>query len=195
MTICVYGASSSLIDKAFLENTYNLGKTMAMRGHGLVYGAGANGVMGSVARGVKENGGSVLGVAPTFFNVDGVLYDGCDSIIPTETMRERKKIMEDKADAFIIAPGGVGTMDEFFEIFTLKQLGRHKKPIVIFNLNGFYDNLVAMLQNFVDKKFMGSESIKLIGVFDNEKDILDYIETYHQTEIDPQKMRVITEEK
>ncbi len=195
MTICVYGASSSLIDKAFLESTYNLGKAMALRGNGLVYGAGANGVMGSVARGVKENGGHVLGVAPTFFNVDGVLYDGCDTIIPTETMRERKKIMEDKADAFIIAPGGVGTMDEFFEIFTLKQLGRHKKPIAIFNVNGFYDNLADMLKNFVDKKFMGSESMKLISIFDNENDLLEYIENYQQTEIDVQKMRIVKEEK
>ena len=101
-----------------------------------MYGAGANGLMGAVARGVCEENGTIIGVTPSFFNVDGILFENVSELITTETMRERKQIMEDKADAFIVTPGGIGTLEEFFEILTLKQLGRHGKAIVIFNQNG-----------------------------------------------------------
>ena len=89
---------------------------MADRGHNLVYGAGGQGLMGAVARGVHEKNGNIVGVVPSFFNVDGVLFGDCNELIFTETMRERKQIMEDRSDAFIMTPGGIGTFEEFFEI-------------------------------------------------------------------------------
>ena len=191
MNVCIYGASSNAIDRIFLDTAYSLSASLAKRGHALVFGGGANGVMGATARGANDNGGKMIGVAPTFFTVDGVLYDNCTEFIYTETMRERKKILEDKSDAFIIAAGGIGTMDEFFEILTLKQLEQHDKPIVIYNVNGFYDDLLAMLQKTADKNFMKHKSLELYSVFDNEDDIIDYIENYKPQDFDIRELKQI----
>ncbi len=184
MNICIYGASSNEIDASFITATEELGSTLAKRGHALVYGGGAQGLMGAVARGFSSSGGKVIGVAPSFFNVDGVLFDKCDEFIYTDTMRERKQIMEDNADAFIVTPGGIGTFDEFFEIYTLRQLGRHTKPIVIFNINGYFDELISMLKKSVELKFMKPANLKLICVFDDSKQLADYLENASNDQID-----------
>jgi uncharacterized protein (TIGR00730 family) len=178
MNICLYGASSNEIDKSYIEKTEILGEKIGKRGHNLVYGGGANGLMGAAARGVVKGCGNVIGIAPSFFNVDGVLFQECAEFVYTETMRERKQIMEERADAFVVVPGGPGTFDEFFEILTLKQLGKHKKPVAIFNINGYYDSLVKMLQNAVEQKFMTAECKELAPVFENEDELLDYLENY-----------------
>ena len=177
MKICVYGASSNNIHMKFIEETENLGYKLARRGHTLVFGGGANGLMGAAARGVTRGNGEIIGVAPTFFNVDGVLYEKCTKMIPTETMRERKQIMEDHADAFIMVPGGIGTFEEFFEILTLKQLARHAKPIAILNVNGFYDGMFAFMQQAIDSGFMKEEAKDMYEVFTDADALLDYLET------------------
>lgn len=177
MKICVYGASSNDIHEKFIEDTENLGYKMALRGHALIFGGGANGLMGAVARGATLGNGEIIGVAPTFFNVDGVLYEKCTQMIPTETMRERKQIMEDKADAFIMTPGGIGTFEEFFEILTLKQLARHAKPIAILNINGFFDSLLAFMQQAIEAGFMKKEVNDMFAVFKDADTLLDYLET------------------
>ena len=105
-----------------------------MRGHSLVYGGGAKGLMGAAARGVKRQGGHILGIAPSFFNVDGELFEDCDEFLYPDTMRERKKLLEEKSDAFVILPGGIGTCNEFFETLVLRSLGRLAKPIALFNI-------------------------------------------------------------
>ena len=184
MTICVYGASSNDIDKTYIEKTEALGALMAKRGHSLVFGGGAQGLMGASARGVKSAGGRVIGIAPRFFNVDGVLYDNCDEFIYTDTMRERKQLMEDKSDAFIMSPGGIGTYEEFFEILTLKQLGRHNKPIVIFNINGYYNPMLDMLKVTAEEGFMKEKCLELFKVFEDETEVLDYIEKYNEESLD-----------
>lgn len=178
MNICVYGASSNAIDKSFIEASEALGKRMAERSHALVYGAGGGGVMGGVARGVTAGGGKVIGIVPGFFNVDGMLYDKCDEIIKTSTMRERKMLMEEKSDAFIMAPGGIGTFDEFFEMLTLKQLSRHTKAIAIFNFKGYYDSLIELMENAISKNFIMPDCRKLYSVFSDIDSMLDYIEGY-----------------
>ncbi len=178
MNICLYGASSTELDKSFITATEDLGEKLGLKGHNLVYGGGARGLMGAAARGVRKGGGKVIGVAPSFFQVDGVLFEDCVEFIYTETMRERKQIMEERADAFIMVPGGIGTFDEFFEILTLKQLGQHKKPVVIFNINGYYDSLVNMLDNAVKCKFMTEESRKLAPVFKDAESLIKYLEEY-----------------
>lgn len=188
MNICVFGASSSIIDKMYIERTENLGRRIAERGHGLVYGAGASGVMGAVARGVEERGGKIIGVVPDFFEdedmgVDGRIFKNCTELIKTDTMRERKAIMEDIGDAFIIAPGGIGTFEEFFEVFTLKQLDRHNKAIVIWNLNGYYDAMLNMLEVASKEKFLRDACKLLYKVFENEDEMLDYIESYKAPKI------------
>ena len=176
MNICVYGASSDKIDKVYIETVEKMGLEMAKRGHGLVFGGGAEGLMGAAARGMSAGGGKIIGVAPAFFKVDGVLFDECDEMIYTDTMRERKGIMEEKSDAFIMTPGGLGTYDEFFEILTLKQLGRHTKPIAVFNINGYFDPLRAVLENAVNKQFMTPQSLRLCEFFDRPERLLDYLE-------------------
>lgn len=178
MNICIYGASSNLIDKTYITATEELGEKMGKKGHTLVYGGGANGLMGAAARGFVKGGSKVIGVAPSFFQVDGVLFEKCSEFIYTETMRERKKIMEDRADAFVMTPGGVGTYDEFFEMLTLKQLGQHKKPIAVFNINGFYDKLTEMLENAVEQKFMTRKCLELAPVFSDADELIEYLENY-----------------
>lgn len=173
MNICLYGASSTEIAQNYIDATEELGELLAREGHGLVYGAGGAGLMGAAARGMKRGGGRVVGVVPSFLKVDGVLFDGCDEMIFTDTMRQRKQIMEERADAFIVTPGGIGTYEEFFEIYTLKQLGQLNKPIVIFNINGYFDAMLAMLRRTVDERFMREASLRLIEVGDTPRDVLD----------------------
>lgn len=191
MTICVYGASSNAIDKSYIEAVEKLGKMLVERGHSLVYGAGAQGLMGAVARGVYEKKGTIVGVSPTFFNVDGILFENCTELIYTETMRERKQIMEDRADCFIMVPGGIGTFEEFFEILTLKQLSRHKKAIAVFNINGYYDAMEKMMQGAIDGKFMKPECSKLYEIFTDIDEMLDYLENYNEDFADVYKMKNI----
>ncbi|MBR5528622.1 MAG: TIGR00730 family Rossman fold protein [Clostridia bacterium] len=178
MTICVYGAASSSIDKIYTEQTELLGETIAKRGFSLVFGGGGNGVMGACARGAHRNGGKIIGIVPSFFNVDGVIFDGCTELIYTETMRERKKTMEELSEAFIVAPGGIGTFDEFFEIFTLQNLGRHTKPIAIFNVNSYYDPMLQMLQCQVNEGFISTKALERLIISDDPCEILDKIASY-----------------
>ncbi len=199
MNICVFGASSSIIDKSYIEQVESLGRKMAKRGHGLVYGAGASGLMGAVARGVYEQKGEIVGVVPDFFEdedmgVDGMIFKNCTELIKTDTMRERKRIMEERADAFVIVPGGIGTFEEFFEIFTLKQLERHNKAIAIFNVNGYYDAMLNMLDTAVEEKFLREACRLLYKVFDNDDEVLDYIEGYKAPKINVFEMRNIEKE-
>ena len=178
MKICVYGASSNKIDKRYIQQTEELGLKMAKRGHELIYGAGDNGLMGAVARGMTKGGGKITGVVPSFFNVDGVLYQKCDEMIYTETMRIRKQIMEDSSDAFVMAPGGLGTFDEFFEIMTLKQLARHSKPIAVLNILGYYDKLFQFLEHATEEGFVRKDYVEMLKIFDNPDALLDYVENY-----------------
>lgn len=178
MRICVYGAASPTIDKEYIDRVEILGATMASRGHSLVFGGGGNGLMGAAARGVKSQNGGILGVIPKFFRNESVeaICDFCDTLIEPDTMRERKQIMEDNADAFIIVPGGIGTFEEFFEILTLKQLCRHTKPIAIYNINGYYDGLNAFMAQAIEKNFIKDNCFGLYYTTDDLDELFRYIE-------------------
>ena len=178
MKICLYGASSNKINKTYIEAVEALGRAMAERGHTLIYGGGSGGLMGAAARGMTEKKGTIIGISPSFFKVDGELYDKCTEFIYTETMRERKQLLEDKSEAFIVVPGGPGTFDELFETLALRQLGVHTKPIAIFNVNGYYNYLDAMLKNTVNEGFMMEECLRLTPLFDDAEDLLSYLEEY-----------------
>lgn len=180
MNICVFGAASSQIDKHYVEMTQKLCAELGRRGHNLVFGAGANGLMGAAARGFHEGGGTVTGVVPSFFRTDFIeeLYEQCDEFIYTETMAQRKAKMEDLADVFIVAPGGIGTFEEFFEVLVLKQLGRHNKPIAIYDVNNYYESIEALLKHAIDEKFLHSNCAELYGHFeeDQTEELMAYIE-------------------
>lgn len=180
MKICVFGAASAHIDKIYIDTVEALGEQMAKRGHSLVFGAGGTGLMGAAARGVKRGGGYIHGVVPSFFRDDGVeqLFDGCDKITYTENMRERKAIMEDDADAFIITPGGVGTFEELYEVVTLKQLNRHDKAIAFLDVDGYYTQLEAFMHTACERKFITPSCLNLYKIFNTPEEVLDYLENY-----------------
>ena len=169
MKICVYGAASPRIDAEYIEKVEQLGKEMVKRGHSLVFGGGGNGLMGAVARGVRKEGGHIFGVIPKFFDENNVeeLCDFCDTLVKPDTMRERKQIMEDNSDAFIVVPGGIGTFEEFFEILTLKQLCRHNKPIAIYNINGYYNEVEMAIKSAMEKNFIRENCMDLYKITDD----------------------------
>ena len=176
MNICVFGAASDKIAPIFAQETERLGAEMAKKGFGLVYGGGATGMMGAVAKGVKQAGGYIHGVAPKYFDTPGILYKECDKFTYTDTIRERKQIMEDDSVAFIMTPGGVGTYEEFFEILTLANLGRHKKPIAIYNIAGYFDRIVDLIDNSVKEGFINKEIYGNFNIFTDPEELLDYIQ-------------------
>lgn len=178
MNICVYGAASAELEEIYYEKTEELGKMMAKRGHGLVFGGGATGMMGAAARGVDGENGYLLGIAPRFFDEPGVLYENCTEFIFTDTMRERKQLLEEKSQATIVAPGGIGTYEEFFEILTLKSLHRLDRPIVLFNINGYYDPMKALLEHTAAERFMEKKILELCVFRDTAEEVLEYIEHY-----------------
>ena len=192
MKICVYGAASSLIDKSFIDAGEELGRKMAKRGIGLVFGGGRNGMMGAVARGIAKENGEILGISPAFFEEANaeISFENCTEFIHTETMRERKRLLEEKADAFIITPGGIGTFDEFFEILTLKQLGRHNKAICIYNIDGYFDKMLEMMQVCVDQKFITDDCRNLYKVYKEVDSMLDYIEKYDSDDFDISQVKI-----
>ena len=182
MNICIYGASSNLINEKYITETEALGELFGSKGHGLVYGGGANGLMGAAARGFVKGGGKVVGIAPSFFNVDGALFEQCDEFIYPDTMRQRKQMMEERADAFVAVPGGIGTFDELFEILALRQLGRHNKPIVLFNVNGYFDRLLEFIDFTVAEGFVLEECKELFPAFSNAQELVNYLESYKPEE-------------
>lgn len=182
MNICVFGAASNDIDKKYIEAVELMGEKLADDGHNLIFGAGGQGLMGAAARGFKKGNARITGVIPHFFREADVelIYTECDELIFTDTMRERKAIMEDKSDAFIIVPGGIGTFEEFFEVLTLKQLGRHKKPIAIYNIDGYYDSMEAMLNNSVEEKFVYETCKTLYEYVTDAETLIKYIDENKQ---------------
>ncbi len=178
MKICVFAASSRTIDSSYVDEAFALGTELAGRGHSIVFGGGTSGLMGAVARGAFSAGGGIIGVAPRFFDQPGILYEHCTEMLFTETMSERKKLMEDLSDAFITLPGGIGTFEEFFEALTLKQLGRHAKAIAVLNTRGYYDAMDAMLRRAVAERFLSEDGYALYETFTDIPKLVDYIESY-----------------
>lgn len=175
-TICLYGAASDRISDDYRDDVFALGAEMGTRGHRLIYGAGATGLMGAAARGMDSVGGHVIGVTPHFMHELEPVYD-CTELINTETMAERKNIMEKYGEAFVIVPGGIGTFDEFFQVLTLKELGRlGNKPIVLFNVDGYYNPLVDAIRYGFKRGFIRPGALELFHVCDTPAEVLDIIE-------------------
>lgn len=191
MRICVYGAASPTIDPEYIEKVEQMGKEMATRGHSLVFGGGGNGLMGAAARGVKSAGGHILGVIPKFFQEEKVeaICDFCDELVLPNTMRERKQIMEDNADAFIVVPGGIGTFEEFFEILTLKQLCRHNKPIAIYNIKGYYNEINTAMTSAMNKNFIRENCSELYQTAENLEELFSYIESPVQNTLSVKELK------
>src|SRR5947209_6362679 len=162
-TVCVYCGSSPGTDPAFLEAARRFGKLLATEGVGLVYGGGSRGLMGAVATSVLDHGGHVTGIIPEFLQSQEQTLRRAQEIVVTPDMHVRKQTMFDRADAFVALPGGIGTLEELVEQLTWAQLGRHKKPILILNIKGFWEPLCALLDHMRRLEFIRAElGVKLL---------------------------------
>jgi uncharacterized protein (TIGR00730 family) len=174
--LCVYCASSDRIDPKYAAAAEELGRELVARGWGLVYGGGKTGLMGAVARGTKAAGGKVVGVIPEFMKARELAFDEADELVTVITMRERKLLMETRADAFVTLPGGFGTLEEIMEILTLRQLDVVKKPCVFFNQDGFYDELIKLFEKMLAEKFFKPSNMDLFRVATSVPDIFTQID-------------------
>lgn len=177
-SIAVFCSSSDMINQEYFQIARELGQLMAKNNLELVYGGSVVGLMGEVARSVKENGGQTLGVIPKALNLDKVVHDIDDELIITDGMRERKAIMDERAGAFIGLPGGFGTLEEMFEVLTLKQLGYHNKAIVFLNVRGYYNQLLEMFEHIYAENFAKEEYRVLYHVSESAADAIDYLQSY-----------------
>lgn len=178
--LCVYCASSDRIDPKYAAAAEELGRELVACGWGLVYGGGKTGLMGAVARGTKAAGGRVVGVIPEFMKARELAFDEADELLTVVTMRERKLLMEARADAFVALPGGFGTLEEIMEILTLRQLDVVRKPCVFFNQDGFYDPLLQLFDRMLAEKFFKPSNMGLFRVARSVPDIFTQIEAAAQ---------------
>ena len=175
-SLCVFCGASNAVDKKFLDTGAEFGKLLAERDITLVYGGGDCGVMGAIANATMQNGGHVTGVFPVSLRNIENEHQSLSEIIIVNTMHERKQCMFERSDAFIVFPGGFGTMDEMFEIITWKQLLLHDKPIVIFNYQNYWDPLIALMHNIIEHKFAKTETATFFHVVTELEQILDILE-------------------
>jgi uncharacterized protein (TIGR00730 family) len=177
-SISVFCGSSKGNDPEIISEAYLLGETLAKRNITLVYGASKVGIMGKVAQGAIENGGDTIGVIPIFLKTKEIVHTSLTKLVVTENMHDRKILMYEKSDGFIIIPGGFGTMDEFFEITTWGQLGLHTKPIGILNTNGYYDALIAQCKMMVERGFLKQENLEAVVIDSTIDGLLDKMNNY-----------------
>ncbi len=173
-SVCVYCGSSNLANPAYIEAAYALGGEIAKAGLTFVYGGGGVGLMGASARGAHEAGGKVLGVIPEFLKGREQPFDDVETIVVT-TMHERKMMMFDRSDSFVVLPGGIGTLEEIIELLSWRRLNLHAKPIVFLNQNGFYETLFALLQHTIDEKFSPADLSNSWRSVDRVEDVVPAI--------------------
>ena len=178
-SVAVYCGSSPGVDEPYSVAARDLGAAIARRGWRLVYGAGSTGLMGDVARGAHAAGGTVYGVIPHALDALEVTYEECDELIRVETMRERKALMEQNADAFIALPGGFGTLEELIEIVVLKQLGYIDRPIVLLSTRAYWQPLIALFESMIAHGFARPATSHLYRVVEEADEALDYIANYY----------------
>ena len=154
LSICVYCSASDNILPEYFQLAADLGKAIAERGDTLVYGGATVGLMGEIARNVQQGGGRVVGIIPQSLVEHEIAYQNADELIVTNGFRERKAMMEERADAFVTLPGGLGTLEELFEIMNLRQLRMLDKPLVLLNHNGFYDPLARLIEHMQEANFV-----------------------------------------
>ena len=170
--VCVYCGSSAGTDPAYVAAATRLGEVLADAGIGLVYGGGSVGVMGALAKSMQAHGGEILGVIPEFLSVKENMFRGSTEIVVTRGMHDRKQVMFERSDAFVALPGGIGTLEELVEQLTWAQLGRHRKPILIANLKGFWDGLLGLFEHMAHAGYIHSAARLSFLVADNVEDIL-----------------------
>lgn len=182
--LTVFCGSSFGTDKIYRESAAMLGEILAKREIELVYGGANVGLMGVVADSVLDNGGRVIGVLPKFLESKELAHNRITQMILVESLHERKSKMSELSDGVIALPGGFGTLEEFFEMLTWAQLGLHKKPVAILNINGYYNPLITFVRNMVEEGFLKRENMQMILIGDKIHELLDKMESYEAPKIE-----------
>lgn len=190
-SVAIFCGSSNGIESVYRSQAMQLGRALAQRNIQLVYGGAKVGLMGTVAHAALADGGKVVGVLPYFLRTREIAYEGLTDLILVDSMHERKTKMHDLSDAVIALPGGFGTLEELFEILTWAQLGLHKKPIGLLNIDGFYDHLKMLLQTMVEKGFLKESNFKMLLISNDIDDLLHQMDQY----VAPVVPKWITEDK
>jgi len=177
-SIAVFCGASRSNDAIINSQAHNFGSVLAEQNLQLIYGGVKIGVMGEVASGVLENGGKAIGVIPDFLTSKEVVHTDLSELIITETMHERKLKMHELSDGIVALPGGFGTLEELFEMLTWAQLGLHKKPIGILNINGFYDDLLHFIETMIDKGLLKSNQKRLLLVANTAEELLEKMKMF-----------------
>jgi len=185
-SVCVYCGSSSKAGDLFKESAADLGKILAENNVRVVFGGGHVGLMGIVSDAALNHGGEVIGIIPHHIADKEIAHNNLTELHLVQSMHERKQMMVDRSDAFIILPGGLGTMDEFFEIFTWWQLGLHDKPIIIINVEGYWTPLLDLLKNIVKHQFARPEDLEHLAFIDKVEDIMLALSQSPKESIDAQ---------
>ncbi len=175
MKICIFCSANQQLDPDFFAMTEELGRWLAKAGHTLVYGGVNSGLMECVARAVKQAGGRTVGVIPKIVEKGGRISDYVDVEIMCDNLSDRKQLMEDRSDVFIALPGGIGTMDEVFTIAAAHTIGYHDKPVILYNMKGFWDDLVAMLDGLQQRGMVRGQWRDYIVVAESLEDIKDLL--------------------
>lgn len=182
--LCVYCGSSTKLEPKYYEASEQVGRSMVAHGWGLVYGGGNAGMMGAVARSVKQSGGHVVGVIPEFMKERELAYHEADELITVDSMRERKRVMEERASAFLALPGGIGTLEELTEIMTLRYINRTDKPVIIFNQGGYYEELLRFFERMTRERFKSPGMQSLYAVASEEAQIWPLLTGPSRFEVD-----------
>ena len=184
-SLCVYCGSSMNVDEDFKQAAKKMGEILAQNNIRLVYGGGKAGLMGIIADAVMQNGGEAIGIIPSHISDREIQHKGLTELHVVDTMHVRKQMMVDNSDAFLIMPGGIGTLDETCEIMTWRQLGIHDKPIVVADLKGYWKPFVNMIDNIISEGFMREDDKKIITIVDTIDDVMDALERAPRESFDP----------
>lgn len=176
--IAVYCGASKGKDESYMKQAYQLGTYMAKHNYELVFGAGSVGIMGAIQDGVLDHGGSAIGVMPNMLNEREITSTRLSELILVDSMHERKNKMAELADAFVMAPGGAGSLEEFFEMYSWSQIGIHQKPIAIFNINGFFNPLQSLLSHMIEEGFIDAKYDTLAPLCDTTEALFETINNY-----------------
>jgi uncharacterized protein (TIGR00730 family) len=184
-SVCVYCGSSARVDQAYKDAAIELGQVLAANKWDLVYGGGRVGLMGLVADSALSAGSKVVGIIPKHIQSREIEHTDLTELHVVDSMHIRKQMMVDRGDAFVILAGGLGTLDEFFEILTWKQLGLHDKPVVMVNVNGYWTKMVEAIKFIADQKFMRDEDLRMFQVVDTVADVAEALTNAPQERFDP----------
>ncbi len=176
-SVCIFAGSSDNAIEPYRDEVEKLTTYLIKRNLTIVYGAGKVGLMGVISRKANALGGNLVGIVPGHFNTEELVFEKCNSLIVTRDLQERKAVMASQADAFIVLPGGIGTLDEFAEVLAWKQARQHSKQIFLMNLNSFYEPLLILFNKMLEYNFILPHHLKLFDVFNSIDEFIEFAET------------------